>query len=115
MKIYFTFRYLVLGQYIYNPQYVFDNNFTGLPFVYKYICGDINKDGRHLGMVEYNGDIPEEEIRNLLREALASFAYHEKTPEKALEFARYITNLPEDKVYLDENGYIVIEGDQNEL
>jgi hypothetical protein len=109
MKIYFTFRYLVIGREFYTPQYVFDNVFTGLPFTYRYICGNPSKDGRHLAMVEYNGDIPESEIRNLLKEALAPYAYHEKTPEKVIEFVKYITGLDDTRVYFDNDNNLIIK------
>lgn len=100
---------LNLGGSFYNPNYVFDSNsFKGLDISYKYICGDPSKDGRHLGMVEYNGQIAEEEIKNLIKEALAPFSYHEKTLISAREFAKYITNLSDSEVYYDENGYLII-------
>jgi hypothetical protein len=107
MKIYFTFRYLNVGREFYSPQYVFDNAFIGLPFIYKYICGDPSKDGRHLAVVEYNGDILESEIRDLLKEALSLYAYHEKTPEKVLEFVKYITGLDDSKVYFDNDNIVI--------
>lgn len=80
-----------------------------MPFTYKYICGDITKDGRHLGMVEYDGPLTESEVVQLLSEALAPYAFHVKTSDSALAFAKYITGFGDDKVYFDANGYLIID------
>ena len=104
MRFYFTFRYLYLGQYIYTPAYVFENNFPGLDFQYTYLCGNYVVDGRHLAVVTYTGDLPESEVLQLLGEALAPYAFHLKTPEKSLEFAQYITARTD--LYLD-NGELI--------
>jgi hypothetical protein len=60
-------------------------------------------------VVEYNGGVSESEIRNLLKESLSSYSYHEKTPEKALEFAKYITGLNDNNIYMDENNNLIIK------
>ncbi len=109
MKIYFTFRMLNLGGNFYNPNYVFNaESFKGLNISYKYICGDPSKDGRHLGVIEYIGDIQETEIKTIVSEALAVFSYHEKTFDSAKNFAKYITGLSDSEIYYDEDNNLVI-------
>lgn len=95
IKLYFTFTYLHLGDKFYTPQYVFDNNFAWMDIKYQYIVGNYHKDSRHLASVDYNWDLTELQLVELLWERLALYWFHQKTIDKALAYGQYISENTE--------------------
>ena len=90
IKQYFTFRYFWLNDHeILNPNYDINHNVVNSKSLkYSYVCGNPEKDGRHMALIEFD----DSELQlNVIEEVMQKYSYHEKSPEKALEFAQYIT------------------------
>lgn len=103
---YFTYRLLRINERLIHPGVIFLDDFTfkGLNLKFRDICGNMDKDGRRLAEITYEGDIPPEEIEQIVGEALAPYSYHKKTIEKAIDFVKYA--LETEDVLLDEEGRI---------
>jgi hypothetical protein len=105
VKQYFTFRYFWLNDHeILNPKYDINHNIVGINSLnYSYICGNPEKDGRHLALIEFDdAEMTSTGLQiNVIEEVMQKYSYHAKTPETALEFAKYITERND--LYLEDD------------
>ena len=87
MRQYFTFRPIVLN-YVYTPKYSFQHELNTIKWLkYRFVCQK-KWDNRQLAYWEYEWDIPEKEIKTIIKETLAKYSYHPKTLKKAKEFIK---------------------------
>lgn len=78
--------------YTIGPSDVVSNSFAGLDIKYEYVAWNYKKDSRQLWVIEYNWDVPDEEIKQVIAQRLAIFWFKEKTFEWAENFKKYIQN-----------------------
>jgi hypothetical protein len=100
---YFSFRYFFVNErHFITPLNVFNKTFKNVPSLsYRYVCGDIFNDGRHVGLVEF--DSLEVRLADIAA-ALGQFGFQPLTETQALLLSRNLRNDPH--AVLGEDGNI---------
>ena len=84
---YFTFRNLCFWNYFYSVNYSFDNELNTIKWLkYEFVCDWNENDNRKMWYFEYNWELSDTNIIEIIQECLNKYSLHFKTIESAQTF-----------------------------